>query len=43
MLKVLIVDDEEKIRKILQRLLADEGYEVQTAENGFQAIEASVK
>jgi DNA-binding NtrC family response regulator len=37
--KILIVDDEEKIRKILQRLLVDEGYETQTADNGLKALE----
>jgi PAS domain S-box-containing protein len=37
--KLLLVDDEEDIREILGMFLADMGYEVQTAENGRQALE----
>lgn len=36
--KILIVDDEEKIRKILIRLLMDEDYAVRSVENGNRAI-----
>lgn len=36
--KILIVDDEEKIRKILIRLLEDEDYRVKSAENGSKAL-----
>lgn len=36
--KILIVDDEKKIRLILSQILADEGYLVSTAENGEKAI-----
>lgn len=36
--KILIVDDEEKIRKILSRLLEDEDYSVKAVENGQKAI-----
>ena len=36
--KILIVDDEEKIRKILTRLLEDEDYRVKSAENGSKAL-----
>ncbi len=36
--KILLVDDEEGIRKVLAISLADEGYEVLTAENGEEAL-----
>jgi DNA-binding NtrC family response regulator len=36
--KLLIADDEEKIRKILTRLLEDENYHVKAVENGQKAI-----
>ncbi|KPJ79136.1 MAG: histidine kinase [Deltaproteobacteria bacterium SG8_13] len=36
--KILLVDDEEGIRKVLGISLADSGYEVLTAENGEQAL-----
>lgn len=36
---VMIVDDEEFICMLAQRVLADEGYRVITARDGFQAIE----
>jgi DNA-binding NtrC family response regulator len=37
-IKILVVDDEEKIRKILTRLLEDEEYQVKSVENGNRAI-----
>ena len=37
-LNILLVDDEEGIRKVLGISLADKGYEVATAENGRQAL-----
>ncbi len=37
--KILIVDDQEGVRQTLGDILADEGYEVTLAENGYQAIE----
>jgi DNA-binding NtrC family response regulator len=37
--KILIVDDEEKIRNILGAILRDEGYEVELAQDGVEAIE----
>ena len=37
--KLLLVDDEEGIRKVLGLALSDVGYEVFTAENGDQALE----
>lgn len=39
--KILVVDDEEKIRTILAAVLMDEGYEVATAADGFEALEKS--
>lgn len=38
--KVLIADDEPRIRKVITLLLKDEGYDVKTVENGQQAVEA---
>jgi DNA-binding NtrC family response regulator len=37
-IRILIVDDEEKIRKVLTRLLEDEDYRVKSVENGQKAI-----
>jgi two-component system response regulator AtoC len=37
--KVLIVDDEENMRHMLQVLLTEEGYECETATDGEQALE----
>lgn len=39
MAKILIVDDEEHIRFLYSEELADEGYEVITAEDGHRLIE----
>jgi CheY-like chemotaxis protein len=36
---VMIVDDEEFVTMLAQRVLTDEGYRVVTAKDGFQAIE----
>ena len=36
---VLVVDDEEEIRKILSRILEQEGFKVVTAPNGQQAMQ----
>lgn len=36
---VMIVDDEELVTMLAQRVLADEGYRVVTARDGFKAIE----
>ena len=41
--KVLIVDDEYIGRETLQSILEGEGYELEMAENGFQAIEKAKK
>ena len=37
--KILLIDDDENIRKVLQTILEDEGYLVDTADNGKKAIE----
>ncbi|MDM8535245.1 response regulator [Desulfobacterales bacterium HSG17] len=37
--KLLLVDDEEGIRRVLAISLADMGYDVKTAENGLDALE----
>jgi len=39
--RILVVDDDESIRKILATILEEEGYVVDTAENGKVAIEKS--
>ena len=39
MSKILIVDDEAQIRRILSVMLADSGFEVASAESGEQALE----
>ena len=40
--RILIIDDDESIRKILSTILEEEGYAVDTAENGKEAIDKSV-
>ncbi len=39
--RILVVDDDISIRKTVSAILEEEGYEVDTAENGGQAIEKS--
>ena len=39
MAKILIIDDERGIRNTLREILADEGHEVDVAENGKQGLE----
>jgi len=41
--KILIVDDEKKIRNILTQILTDEGYETQTTSSGEEAIKNADK
>jgi len=36
--RILVVDDDESIRRVLSRILEDEGYSVSTAKNGNEAI-----
>jgi len=38
MKKILVVDDEESIRELYRAELADEGYDVELAEDGQQAL-----
>jgi len=42
-MKILIVDDERAIRNSLKEILADEGYEVDSAEDGVMAVEMAEK
>ena len=42
-MKILIIDDERSIRNSLKEILADEGYEVEVAENGLQGCEMADK
>ncbi len=42
-MKVLVVDDERAIRNSLKEILTDEGYDVDTAEDGAVAIQAVEK
>ena len=37
--RILVIDDDESVRKVLVAALEDEGYVVDVAENGKQAIE----
>jgi DNA-binding NtrC family response regulator len=39
--RILVVDDDESIRKVLAAILEDNGYAVDTAKNGKEAIEKS--
>src|SRR6478752_3124540 len=36
--RILIVDDDESVREVFSLMLRQEGYEVDTAENGFDAL-----
>jgi len=36
--KILVVDDEARIRKLVNLTLKDDGYEIQEAENGEKAL-----
>jgi DNA-binding NtrC family response regulator len=40
---ILVVDDDTGVRKTLSSILSEEGYSVETVENGKQAIRASDK
>jgi len=41
--KILIVDDDESIRKVLKAILEEKGYRVDTADSGKKAIEKTEK
>ena len=38
MKRILVIDDEEPIRKLLEKMLENEGYEVDTAEDGNNGL-----
>jgi DNA-binding NtrC family response regulator len=40
---ILIVDDDAEVRKMLSTILGEEGYSVETAENGKQALKTCEK
>jgi two-component system cell cycle sensor histidine kinase/response regulator CckA len=40
---VLVVDDEKVVRNLVARILTDAGYQVLTAANGFEALDALVQ
>lgn len=40
---ILVVDDDTEVRKILSTILSQEGYSVETVENGKQAVKACEK
>jgi two-component system OmpR family response regulator len=39
MIKILVVEDDKHVRKLMNAVLKREGYEVVTAGNGIQALE----
>ena len=39
--RILVIDDDESVRKVLSSALEEEGYEVETADSGKKAIEMS--
>jgi len=41
--RIIVVDDDESIRKVLATIFEENGYTVDTAENGKQAIEKTEK
>lgn len=41
--RVLVVDDEEPVRRFVERVLRDAGYDVSTASDGPEAIEVAAK
>jgi DNA-binding response OmpR family regulator len=38
--RILVVDDEPEVRQVMEQFLIERGYEVRTAENGRQGLEA---
>jgi DNA-binding NtrC family response regulator len=40
-LRILVIDDDQDIRRTVSAILEDEGYTVDTAENGKEALEKS--
>lgn len=41
--RILVVDDEPSILHLVRDLLTDEGYEVETADSGEQALELQIR
>jgi DNA-binding NtrC family response regulator len=41
--RILVIDDDENIRKVVEAILRDQGYEVDTAESGNDAIKKTEK
>ena len=41
--RILIIDDDENIRRVLETILTDEGYIVESADNAAKGIEKSEK
>ena len=41
-MKILVIDDERPIRNSLKEILGDEGYTVETAESGAQALRSKL-
>ncbi|AYC30779.1 response regulator transcription factor [Paenisporosarcina cavernae] len=42
-IRILVVDDEDRIRRLLKMYLEREGYEVDEAENGVEALELAIE
>ena len=42
-IKLLVVEDEERIRRLLKMYLEREGYEVEEAENGEDALKIALE
>ena len=42
-IKVLVVDDEEPVRKFVERVLGDAGYQIEVAGDGSEALEVAQK
>ena len=41
--RILIIDDDENIRRVLETILTDEGYIVESADNAAKGIEKNEK
>jgi DNA-binding NtrC family response regulator len=41
--RILVIDDDDNIRKVLASILEEKGYEAETAKNGEEAIEKAQK
>jgi CheY-like chemotaxis protein len=43
MIKILLVEDEERIRSLLKEVLESEGYEIQAASSGKEALQSHAR